>query len=225
MLRDSPIPGAELLENLALFLTRQNLSEALYMDSLYRRVIDVHGVVVELGVRWGKNLALFHSFRGMYEPFNYTRMIIGFDTFSGFPRVSSEDSADVARGDYAVVSGYEETLQLLLEHHEAESPLSHIRRFELIRGDVSETLPRYLTDHQETVVALAYFDMDLYQPTVDAIRALRPRLVRGSVLAFDEVCNRHFPGETVAVMEELGLPSLRLQRSPLYPGGSFAVLD
>ena len=37
-------------------------------------------MVIEFGVRWGANLGLFQSLRGMYEPFNYNRKIVGFET-------------------------------------------------------------------------------------------------------------------------------------------------
>ena len=36
------------------------------------------GVIVEFGVWLGHDLALFESLRGVYEPYNYTRRIIGF---------------------------------------------------------------------------------------------------------------------------------------------------
>jgi hypothetical protein len=41
----------------------------------------------------------------------------------------------------------------------------HIRRTLIVQGDVRETLPRYLADNPHTVIALAYFDLDLYEPT------------------------------------------------------------
>ena len=79
------------------------------MHELYQKIISVHGIVVEFGVRWGQNLALFSSFRGMYEPYNYNRKIVGFDTFSGFPSVTSKDGDDVVLeiGAYSVEPGYE----------------------------------------------------------------------------------------------------------------------
>lgn len=42
---------------------------------------------MEFGVRWGQNLALFESFRGIYEPYNYNRKIVGFDelNYNKFP--------------------------------------------------------------------------------------------------------------------------------------------
>jgi hypothetical protein len=46
---------------------------------------------MEFGVRWGQNMALFTSFRNIYEPYNVSRKIIGFDTFAGFPSISEQD--------------------------------------------------------------------------------------------------------------------------------------
>ena len=45
---------------------------------------------MDFGTRWGNNMALFSIFRGMYEPFNRHRKIIGFDTFSGFPSINEK---------------------------------------------------------------------------------------------------------------------------------------
>jgi hypothetical protein len=61
--------------------------------------------------------------------------------------------------------GYKDCLAKIMEFHEAENPLLHIRKFELVQGVVCETLPAYLEKHTETIVALAYFDLDLYAPT------------------------------------------------------------
>lgn len=91
-LRSSSIPDSELMDNLGLFLRRQNLARLLFMDQIYKMILDVHGVVMEFGVRWGQNISLFQNLRAIYEPFNYNRKIIGFDTFDGFPGVSSEDA-------------------------------------------------------------------------------------------------------------------------------------
>ena len=81
----SPVPADEILSNLGLYLRRQTLSRILFMQELYQLILPVHGVILEFGVRWGQNLALFSTLRGMYEPFNYSRRLIGFDTWKGFP--------------------------------------------------------------------------------------------------------------------------------------------
>jgi hypothetical protein len=226
-LRDCPIPGPELLENLGLFINRKALSRMLFMHELYMKIIQVHGVVMEFGVRWGQNLALFESFRGMYEPYNHYRKIIGFDTFEGFPTVDPKDGVhEIASvGAYSVTDGYQDYLQELLEYHEQESPISHIRKFELVCGDASRTIDEYLGEHPETIIALAYFDMDLYEPTRKCLEAIKHHLVKGSVIGFDQLNSGDFPGETLAFHEILGLRNHRLQRSPLSPGTSYIVIE
>lgn len=227
LFRRTPIPDDELLAHLGLYLNRQTLSRILFMHELYSKIVGVPGIVVELGVRWGQNLALFASFRGMEEPFNHTRRIVGFDTFSGFPATSAEDgnAAIASAGAYAVPEGYEDYLREVLAYHEQESPLSHLEKFELVKGDATEKLPRYLEERPETVIALAYFDFDLYKPTRVCLEAIHPHLVRGSVLGFDQLGSRNFPGETLALREVLGLDSLRLRRSPFAAQASYVVLE
>src|SRR3989344_3020972 len=96
LLKKTPVPDREILQNLGLFLNRKALSRIIHIHDLYERILDVHGIVVEFGVRWGQNLALFESLRGMYEPYNYTRKIIGFDTFSGHASIDKKDGKVVA---------------------------------------------------------------------------------------------------------------------------------
>jgi hypothetical protein len=227
LFEDCPIPQEELLANLGLFVNRQSMGRMLFLHELYRRIVPVEGVVMELGVRWGQTLALFSSFRGLYEPFNYTRRIVGFDTFEGFPSVSVHDRPSDATGvgAYGVTEGYDDYLRAVLECHEQESPIGHITKYDVVRGDVVETVPRYLEEHPETIVALAFFDVDLYEPTRACLEAIRPYLTRGSVIAFDELNCPDFPGETLALREVLGLDNVRLERSPLVSYPAFAVID
>lgn len=224
-LRSAAIPDGELLDNLGLYLTRQTLSRILFMQKLYEMIVPVHGVVMEFGVRWGQNMALFSVLRGLYEPFNYNRRVIGFDTFEGFPSVDVEDGAAVRKGDYAVSAGWKEELESILAFHEQNAPIPHKRKFELVQGDATKTLPAYLAAHPETMIALAYFDFDLYRPTRDCLEAILPYLTKGSVLAFDELNCPEFPGETQAVREVLGLSRYAIRRDPNNPLVSYAVIE
>jgi len=225
LFRSSPIPSGEILANLSLYLTRSSLSQILFMNQLYSRILDVHGVVMEFGNRWGRNLALFSSLRNIFEPHNYGRKIVGFDTFEGFPTVAPQDGGDaiIKVGALSVAPGYQDYLDELLGIHERLSPRPQLRRFETIKGDVEKTLPSYLDAHPETIVALAYFDMDLYQPTKAALEMILPYLTKGSILGFDEVCLLEFPGETAALREVLDLSRYALMRSPYSNHQSYIV--
>lgn len=224
-LRKSRISDIEILDNLGIYMTRQTLSRINFMQMLYTLIIPVHGVVMEFGVRWGQNMALFSNFRGIYEPFNYNRKIVGFDTFVGFPSVSAEDGSAIKPGDYSVPSGWRVDLEALLDFHEQNAPISHKKKYELVQGDATVMLPEYLKKHPETIIALAYFDFDLYEPTQKCLEAILPHVTKGTVLAFDELNCPEFPGETLAVKEVIGLSSHHIRRDSSNPLASYIIID
>jgi hypothetical protein len=225
LMRESPIPDDEQLLNLGLFLTPQALSRVLFMDFLYRQIVETQGVVLDLGCRWGQNAALFCALRGVYEPFNRLRKVVAFDTFGGFPDTLPQDGPQMRPGGYAVAPGYETRLNEVLAIQEAESPLSHLRRFEVVKGDASRSLEAYLERNPETIVALAYFDFDLYEPTHRCLSLIRDRLTRGSVLGFDEINAHECPGETLALKEVFGLDRYRIRRHPFNARSSYLVVE
>ena len=224
---NSPIPEDEQMAQLGLFVSRQSWSRYLYLNELYKMILPVHGVIIEFGVRWGTNLAIFSNLRGMYEPFNHNRKIIGFDTFEGFPSIHEKDGDAKAaqQGAYSVTEGYEAYLEQVLTTHEQESPISHLRKFELVKGDASEEIEGYLERNPETIVALAYFDFDIYEPTKRCLEAIKDRLTRGSIIGFDQLNYHTWPGETLAVKEVLGLDRYAIRRTPHNPEPSYIVVE
>jgi hypothetical protein len=204
-------------------LKRQSLSRVLYHDFLYQKIIDVPGVVCEFGVQWGATLAQLINLRGIYEPFNLSRKIFGFDTFEGFAVLDDKDGGFSKIGDYSTTAGYEETLEKILTLHESFSPIPHIKKFELIKGDASVTIDLWMEANPHAIVSMALFDMDVYKPTRDVLERIIPRLTRGSVLVFDELSHGAFPGETTAVNEVLGLNKISLRRHPHQPYCAWAV--
>jgi hypothetical protein len=204
-------------------LKRQSLSRILYYNNLYQKILDVPGVICEFGVQWGATLTQLINFRGMYEPFNHSRKIFGFDTFEGFPDIDRKDGGFSNAGDYATSANYEELLAEILSIHEFFSPIPHVKKFELIKGDATKTIDTWLTDNPHAIIAMAIFDMDIYKPTRDVLEKIVPRLTRGSLLVFDELNCPHFPGETRAVDEVLGLNKLALKRFAHQPYCAWAV--
>ena len=227
LLRQCPIPDDQLLSNIGLFIESKNLARILFMDHLFKQIVDVQGVVMEFGTRWGQNLAVFEALRGIYDPFNRHRKIIGFDTFTGFPSIQAEDGASemMVPGHLAVAPEYDQYLSQVLDQHEALNPLSHIKKYEIRVGDATKEIDSYLTDYPETIIALAYFDFDLYEPTKKCVEAIKDRLVKGSILGFDELNDHDSPGETLALMETFGLNSVRLKRFRHTSRASYFVVE
>lgn len=225
--RSSPLPDDEVLPNLGLFLTSKALSRMLFFYEIYKKIIYAHGIIVEFGVRWGQTLSIMSALRGIFEPFNRHRKIVGFDTFEGFKGMSKEDGelCQSKNGSFAVTPGYEDYLDKILSMQEKLNPMSHLKRYELVKGDAVKTIPQYLKKHPEIIISLAIFDFDIYTPTKAALEAIKPHICKGSILVFDELSDDIFPGETIALMETFGLNKVRIQRLPMTARISYIEVE
>ena len=45
LLKNCPIPDDQLISNLGLFLNSKNLSRILFMDDLFKQIVDIPGVI------------------------------------------------------------------------------------------------------------------------------------------------------------------------------------
>tara|TARA_B110000285_G_C15142469_1_gene631906 strand:- start:5441 stop:6190 length:750 start_codon:yes stop_codon:yes gene_type:complete len=215
LLNSNPIFENEKINNVGLYLKRQELSKILFFNEIYSKFLNVHGVIIEFGVRWGQNLTTLNNLRGIYEPYNHSRKIIGFDTFKGFEGVTDKDGAHdySSDGSFDVTDNYQEYLDEILKCHENECPLNHINKNITIKGDAVEQLKIYLNQHKETIIAFAYFDFDIYHPTVECLKLIKPFLTKGSIIGFDELCDPGFPGETEALREVFGTNKFEIKRN------------
>jgi len=223
----SPGGNVDKLRNFAKFVPRQSLSLFLAKHALFQQVLGVHGHIIECGVFLGGGLMTWAQLSAIFEPVNHIRRIVGFDTFDGFAGLDEKDRGD--NTDYAVLGGLRASVEDdILEAsrlYDLNRPVGHIPRVELVGGDAVETIPHYLEANRHLVVALLYLDFDLYAPTKAALETFLPRMPKGAILAFDELNQAQWPGETLAVLETIGLRNLRIQRFPFVPQLSYAVLE
>jgi hypothetical protein len=215
------------LEAFAKFTRRQALSKFLARAEIFKRVLGVHGSILDLGVNSGQSLFTWAQLSAIYEPINYTREIIGFDTFEGIPSVTLVDRVGNA-SDHAVVGGFRfddlAGLDKAISAYDSNRFLSHIPKIRIVKGDIEKTLPKFLDHNPHLVVSLLHIDVDVYAPTKAALDLLPVLMPRGSIIVFDEVNQRPYPGETQAVKDTLGLKNLKLERLTWETGLSFAVL-
>jgi len=218
----------EKLVNFPKYAPRQSIATFLAKYEMFKKILDIHGSIIECGVHLGGGLMTFAQLSAILESVNYTRKIIGFDTFEGFPHLAKEDSgarSEVAhKGAFAISAGQYEELQELIRLFDLNRPLGHIPKIELVKGDATKTMSKYLRHNPHTVVSLLYLDFDVFDPTRRAIEIFLPRMPKGSIIAFDELNSSDWPGETFAVLKSIGLSNLRIQRFPFTPALSYAIL-
>lgn len=205
------------------YVRRQQLKRFLAMYEIYKLALPVKGSVVECGVFRGFGFMSWLKLSAILEPENLTRRIYGFDTFEGFPSLDDKDDySDSITTVGGLASDSENELNELIKLHDQDRFLGHIHKAELVRGDIAETAPAFLERNSHLMVSLLFIDCDLYEPTKVALETFVPRMAKGAILAFDELDNPQWPGETLAVLDQIGLGNLELQRIEWDPYITFA---
>lgn len=205
----SEISSLEVAESPMLFFNRRILADLLAREELFNLVLKVPGDIFECGVYRGNGLMAFHALSQVLEPYNVHRKIVGFDSFTGFPK-GTEFDPELNSGYFS--DSNLDTLLSAIEFQKRDSLISHVDRVTLVEGDARETLPNYLATRPHQIVALLYMDFDLYEPTKIALESVIPLMPKGGVIAFDQAGQSKWPGETLALKEVLGLQTKTLKR-------------
>jgi len=217
------------LNSFAKYASRQAITRFLAHEKIFQEILDVHGSIIECGVYTGQGLMTWAQLSSIYEPVGgVTREIFGFDTFSGFPKVSEVDLSNSAgmqhgEGDLAAPS-YEDLLGCI-ELYNQNRFLSQFPKIHLIKGDFMETSETFFEKFPHVIPALLYLDFDLYEPTKRALEVFYPKMPKGSVIAFDEANDPAWPGETKAIYETLDVKRLAFKKIGFEIKISYAVVE
>ena len=211
------------------FIPRQALSYFLARTEAFQKILNVHGSILDFGVYRGGSLFTWLQLSSIYEPYNHIRKVIGFDSFQGFSELGHHDlgseGSDLAikvKGGMAYEGGNELNEGLSLA--DLNRPLGHVSKGRIVDGILPQSCEDYLTEHPETLVALANFGLGLYEPTLRLLELIKPRLTRGSIIVFEDLNQATWPGETLALLEIFDLNKIRVERVPYCPHISWIQL-
>jgi hypothetical protein len=214
------------LENFTKYIKRQRLTRLLALYEIFKKILPLQGSIIECGVYRGFSLMAWAHFSAILEPVNLTRRIYGFDTFRGFPGVTKEDKSRHCRIKSSCLSSdsFNELVKLI-EIFDSNRFLGHVNKVQLIKGNAVKTMPKFIKDNKHLVVSLLFLDFDLYRPTKAAIENFLPRMPKGAIIAFDELDNPLWPGETMALLKSIGINKLKIQRIDFDPYIGYSVID
>lgn len=218
----------EKLWNFSRFVPRQRLTMFLSKYELMKKILNVQGSIVEIGVHFGAGLFEWIQLSEILEPRNYQRQIHGFDNFEGFSSISEKDkhknqSIHLVEGGLKA-DVYEELLENI-KIYDYTRALGHINKHFLYKGNVLDTIPKFVKENPHSVISMLYLDVDLYEPTKVALEYLYPLIPKGGIVVFDELNCDKFPGESLAVKEILGIDNLRIERSTFDTWISYSVKE
>lgn len=225
---ESPGTSAWKLQNFPKYVPRQSLTRFIVRYEIFKKILNIQGSIVEIGVLDGASLMSWAQFSAIFEHLNYQRRVIGFDVFGGFPSAGDNDKTGESLKMYEEgkmsLDSFDD-IKRSIEIFDKNRFISSIPKVILVKGDVKETAPDFIEKNPETIVSLLYLDVNLYEPTKAALDAFLPRMPKGSVIVFDELNDRGLPGETIALLNSIDIKKLRIERFTYDTKISFAVIE
>lgn len=191
------------------------LAKSIVHWELYKKILSLPGEIVECGVFKGASMVRFATYRDMAES-PYSRKIIGFDAFGEFPPSSLPE-------DKEFIDHFQDMSGTGIPEDELAKCLKakNIDNFELVGGDVCETIPEYISRNRELKIALLHVDVDVYDPTKVILDHLLGHMVPGGLIVFDDYGTVY--GETRAIDEFLEQHGGKypLKKLPYYKTAAF----
>jgi len=186
------------------------LAKLLAHYELYQMVAGLPGSIVECGVFKGASLTRFATFRQLLENVD-SRRIYGLDAFGSFPTASVESTAD-----RKFIERFESDAGQGIDRDSLDAALraKGFSNFELIRGDVFDTIPELLSTVPQLRIALLHLDLDVYEPTRFALDQFFPRMVPSGLVVFDDYGS--VEGATRVADDLCRSRGLILQKLPFY---------
>ncbi len=127
--------------------------------------VKLDGLYLEFGVWMGETINIISTVTD--------EEIFGFDSFEGLP----EDWRDAfPKGKFDL---------------EGNLPIVQ-SNVKLIKGWFDDTIPSFIAEHPESLIAFLHVDCDLYSSTVTIFEQLGSKIASGTVIVFDEYFN--YPG-------------------------------
>lgn len=222
LLKTYPATDEEIERSLGLFLRGSLLARIFAIRELYEKIVMKPGIIFDLGTWRGQTAVLCENLRAILEPLHFNRRIVCFDTFEGYVGFSEQDKATNLHkdGTYGVGSEYWEYLAKLLLLHEQNNAMGHNHgKHKVIKGDCRVTVPQFLKDYSNEVIALAFFDLNSYEPTESSFKRVFERLIPGGIVAFWQLTRDLIPAEGYVYNKSiLNQFKHSIHRTLYYPG-------
>ena len=181
---------------------------------IFKSIKDTKGAIVECGVFMGNSLIRFMLFNKIY---NFKKFFYGFDTFGQFPK-SKNYIDNFQRNKFVKSAGIKSINKLILNKVLKKKKL---KNFFLIKGNVLNTIPKFIRENKKLKIALINLDLDLYEPSKIVLENLYPRLSKKGIIILDNY--KTFYGETKAVNEFCKKHNIKLRKFKLLNKTTYII--
>ena len=204
------------------YIGRQNIAKLLAQNELFNKTSGILGDIVEGGIYHGSGLFAWANIAVSLEPYNYQCKIVGFDTFSGSTGITKKDISNnnILRKEKEYNANNYNDILRAITIFDNDRPLNHIKKIEVVKGDVSKTVKKYIQANKQQTVRLLHLGMNLYKPTYFSLKYFLPRMPKGSIVVIDGL-NHAAPGCLQALEENIDISKISLKTFDYFPNFTY----
>ena len=177
----------------------ERLRKFIVREHLFKMTIELPGDIVEVGVFKGTGMAQFLKLKEIFIPAS-NKKLVGFDLFD-----KSLDFKNTLTDNDIELNTYYTSANINMDVGIPKTDIENIFNsfkltnnknttddlYQLIDGDVKETIPEFLSKYPGFRISLLNLDLDIDEPTYISLSLLYDRVVRGGIIIFDEyACDR-----------------------------------
>lgn len=168
----------------------ERISKFMCHYEVFNKIKNLRGDIVECGVFRGSSFSRFMCFDKI---FNTKKRFYGLDVFGKFPNSGTKQDRTVSKNHNKIGYGIKkDDLEFLLRKR-------NLKNFNLIKGDVLETLKIFLNGKKK--ICLLHLDLDVYEATKYVLENLLSSVVKNGIILIDDY--KHIHNTTKAVDEFL----------------------
>ena len=186
---------------------------------LYKMILNLPGDVFEMGVFKAGTMIRWATFRQLLEN-SFSRRVVGFDTFGKFPKMSVNLGSDLD-ADLEYVEAFTAKAGEALSRDQVEQVFARkgFENFDLLEGNVTDTLPHFVMKNPACRIALLHLDLNVKGPTKFVLEALYDRIVPGGLIVIDDYTS--VVGTTEAIDDLVAQKGLKIEKLSFHSVPAF----
>jgi hypothetical protein len=196
-------------------MDRERLSKFLIHYEVFKNIKNVNGSIVECGIFKGTSFIRLAMFR---ELFKKKSKLVGFDIFGDIYPDTVFKNEKKHRLHWVKSAGHSSISKKQLQ---SIFKRKKIKNFELIKGDVVKTIPKYVKKNKNFKISLLNIDLAFVEPTQCALDFFYSKMAKGGIILFDNYGGTgkdgtFYEGETKVIKKFLKKTKKKIVRSNFF---------
>ena len=207
-----------------LFMNNERFSKLLIHYEIFKKIKKIKGSIVECGVFKGTSFSRFAMMRELIGSPKKNKLI-AFDVFSDdFPNTNFKNEK-IQRKHWIKTAGGS---SIAINQLSSIFKKKKIKNFELIKGDVLKTIPKYLKKNPKLKISLLNVDIDFVETTECVLDSFYGRVSKGGIIIFDNyegigTGGTFYEGETKIINKFLKKVKKKIIKFPFFNRPSYII--